>query len=107
MNRNHPQRPTTSTTTVDPAFATSGERFLLLIQSITALRQASHADFERFLATEGRELMRQIYRDELHRQTAAQMSEAPTGVDAEVATRRWTKRDLRTVSGDVVVRRSA
>jgi hypothetical protein len=51
--------------------------------------------------------MRQIYQDELHRQAAAQMSEAPSGVDAVVATRRWTKRGLRTVFGDVVARRSA
>lgn len=107
MNRNYPLSPTTSTTNLDPAFAASGERFSSLIQSITALRQASHADIERSLATEGWELMRQIYQDELHRQAAAQMSEAPSGVDAEVATRRWTKRDLRTAFGEVVVRRSA
>jgi len=106
MDTVYPRNSHASIPTVDPAFAASGERFLALIASTVALpADSTHSELERHLVRESRDLMRQVMQDQLDRQAASEAQESPTGVDAEIATRRSTARDLRAVFGDVQVRR--
>lgn len=107
MTATYPDAVPMSIADTEREFAASYTQFATLIDGVKALpATAPHADVERHLEHHGRELLRVIFQDQLNRATAAESSEAPDGVNADTALRRTTGRDLRTVFGDVELRRS-
>lgn len=106
MPTSYPNVESMSIADTEREFSASYTQFATLIDGVKALpATATHSDIERYLDHNGRELLRIILQDRLNRSTAAESSEPPAGMDPDEVVRRTTGRDLRTVFGDVELRR--
>ena len=90
-------------------FAACHARFeqVLQVAGSQETQRMKHSDLERLLATEGQELMRQLYQDCLDQQAQAEVSDEVVDAQGKQRTRQRTqRRELETIFGTVEVERT-
>ena len=106
MATTYPPTMPPSISEADPRYHRTVRRLFAAISAIVSLPDsATLADRERLLEIEGRELMRQLLQDDLDRLFDQESTQPPCDLDDPSVTCRPTTRQLRSVFGDVEIRR--